>query len=186
MIAPGNGAEELYVNTLIAHRVRAVRLAEQERVPGERPWQRYDQAFRDAVEKVGPAFPERNLGLVEWAELRAREVLAGEIDPAVEAILNPLAEPVGGDTTESAVFANLPPVDVTPEPDPEPKAQRAPQPEPEKKGEAKKPEARKDEPKKEEPKRADTRGVQGPLEPQPKPTERDWFNAKPAEKKKAP
>jgi hypothetical protein len=176
MIAPGNGAEELYINTLIAHRVRAQRLAAQERIPGERPWQRYDQAFRDCVEQVGPAFPERNLGLVEWAELRAREVMAGEIDPAVEAILNPLPEPVtgrrpseGGDTIESAVAAPLPPLEAAPEPEPTPEP---------KKEEPKKPEAKKPEPKKEEPKRAE-----GPLKAQPKPTERDWFTAKPAEKK---
>jgi outer membrane biosynthesis protein TonB len=136
LIAPGNGAEELFVYTLVAHRVRAVRLAAQERVPGDRPWQRYDQAFRDTVEKVGPAFPERNQGLVEWAELLAREVQAGEIIPGVERILNPLPEPEPEPVVEVKVEA------------PKPKA------DPEKKVEAKKPEPKKDEPKPVEKKKA--------------------------------
>lgn len=107
MIAPGNGAEALYVNTLAAHRVRAVRAAEI-RVAQERPWKKHDQAFRDVVSLVGPVFKDRDAGLVEWAEMLAREVLAGNPVPAVDRLLEPVAEdnttePVGSTVSVDGV-----------------------------------------------------------------------------------
>jgi hypothetical protein len=87
MIQPINGAEALYTNTLAAHRVRAVRSAE-DRIEGERPWKRHDQAYRDVVAMVGPVFKDRNQGLTEWAEMLAREVLAGNPVPAVDRLVD--------------------------------------------------------------------------------------------------